>query len=134
MQNFRRAALAVLVAGALSGPMASVTPGSVMTASAADRTVFAGCVTERTDKSITLDTSSGALITIDTTWLKPTMNDTLTADCLTVTTMMVEGRYIAESVEAGDEPNEVHGVANNRSPDRENRADDDEREKKDHDD
>ena len=49
-------------------------------------------------------------ITIDTTWLKPTMYDALTADCLTVTTMMVEGRYVAESVEAGDEPNEVHGI------------------------
>src|SRR4051794_17220549 len=119
MHTIRRVALAVLVSTALSG--------LVMTALAADRTVFAGCVTERTDKSITLDTSGGEAITIDTTWLKPDANDALTADCLTVTTMMVEGRYVAESVEVGDEPNEVNGTANNRSPDREHRADDDER-------
>ena len=126
MQIIRRAALAALLGAALTA--------SVMTASAADRTVFAGCVTERTDKSITLDTSGGESITIDTTWLKAEANDILTADCLTVTTMMVEGRYVAESVEVGDEPNEVHGTANNRSPDRENRANDDEREKQDDDD
>ena len=125
MQMIRRAALAVLVGVALSG--------LVMTAEAADRTVFAGCVVERTDKSITLDTSGDERITIDTTWLT-TMQDALTADCLTVTTMIVEGRYVAESVEVGDEPNEVHGVANNRSPDRENRANDEEREKQDDDD
>ena len=126
MQMIRRAALAVLVGVALSG--------LVMTAEAADRTVFAGCVVERTDKSITLDTSGDERITIDTTWLKPTMQDALTADCLTVTTMIVEGRYVAESVEVGDEPNEVQGVANDRSPDRENRANDEEREKQDDDD
>jgi hypothetical protein len=126
MQIFRRAALAALVSAALTG--------SVMTAHAADRTVFAGCVTERTDKSVTLDTSGGETITIDTSWLKTDARDTLTADCLTFTTMMVEGRWMAESVEVGDEPNEVHGAANNRSPDREHRADDDERAKKDDDD
>ena len=100
-----------------------------MVVQAADRTVFAGCVTERTDKSITLDTSGGEAITIDTTWLKPTMQDALTADCLTVTTMVVEGRYVAESVEAGDEPNEVHGIANSETVDREKRAEHDERER-----
>jgi hypothetical protein len=126
MQNFRRAALTVLLGAALSGP--------VMVVQAADRTIFAGCVTERTDKSITLNTSSGAAITIDTTWLKPTMQDALTADCLTVTTLMVEGRYVAESVEAGDEPNEVHGISNSATVDRENRAEHDEREKHDDDD
>jgi hypothetical protein len=126
MQIFRRPALAVLVGVALSGPVLAV--------QAADRTVFAGCVTERTEKSITLDTSGGEAITIDTTWLKPTMYDALTADCLTVTTLMVEGRYVAESVEAGDEPNEVHGIANSATVDRENRSDQEEREKKEDDD
>ena len=127
MQIIRRTALAVLVGVALSG--------SVATAEAADRTIFAGCVAERTEKTITLDTSGGETITIDTTWLKPTMYDALTADCLTVMTMMVEGRYVAESVEAGDEPNEVHGIANSSTVDRENRADQErEREKDDDDD
>jgi hypothetical protein len=114
MGLFRRAALAVLVGAVLSG--------SVMTAGANDRTVFAGCVKERTDKSITLDTSGGELITIDTTWLKPTMYDSLTADCLTVATVMVEGRYVAESVDVGDEPNEVNSFANESTSDRQNRS------------
>ena len=126
MQIFRRAALAVLVGAALSGP--------VMAAHAADQTVFAGCVTERTDTTITLGCSAGEAITIDTTWLKPTMSDALTADRLTVTTMLVEGRYVAESIEAGDEPNEVRGIANSSTVDRENQADEEAREKADDDD
>lgn len=81
---------------------------------------------------MTLKTSGGESILIDTSWLKPTSNDTLTEDCLTFTTLIVEGRYMAESVEAGDESNEVHGVSNNASPDRENR-DDDERDQEDDD-
>ncbi len=125
MQITWRAALALLVGAALSA--------SVVTAEAADRTVFAGCVVERTDTTITLDTSGGETITIDTTWLNPTIHDTLTADCLTVTTMTVEGRYVAESVEAGDEPNDVRGIANSSTVDRENRADQEEREKDDDD-
>ena len=115
MQMIRRIGLSLLVSAALAG--------AVVTAEAADRTIFAGCVTERTDTTITLDTSGGELITIDTTWLKPTMADALTADCLTVTAMTVEGRYVAESVEVGDEPNEVRGIANGLTTDRENRDD-----------
>jgi ribose transport system substrate-binding protein len=56
MQITWRAALALLVGAALSA--------SVVTAEAADRTVFAGCVVERTDTTITLDTSGGETITI----------------------------------------------------------------------
>lgn len=115
MQMIRRVGLSLLVSAALAA--------AVVTAEAADRTIFAGCVTERTDTTITLDTSGGELITIDTTWLKPTMADALTADCLTVTAMTVEGRYVAESVEVGDEPNEVRGIANGLTTDRENRDD-----------
>ena len=125
MQNFRRAALCVLVGVALSGSDAAV--------QAADRTIFAGCVTARTDTSITLDTSGGEAITIDTTWLKPTMQDALTVDCLTATTLVVEGRYVAESVEAGDEPNEVRGIANSATVDREKRADEERKREKDDD-
>ena len=107
MRILRHAALAVLVGAALSG--------SVVTAQANGRTVFAGCVKERTDTSIALDTSGGELVTIDTTWLKPTMKDTLTSECMTVTTLMVEGRYVAESVEDGIEPNETNAEHENRS-------------------
>lgn len=126
MQMIRRIGLAVVVGVALAG--------AGLTAEAADRTIFAGCVTERTGTTITLDTSGGELITIDTTWLKPTMADALTADCLTVTTMMVEGRYVAESVEVGDEPHEVRGLANGLTPDREKRADAEDERRKDDDD
>ena len=44
--------------------------GTVSTASANDGTVFAGCITNRTDTTVTLDTSAEEHITIDTTWLK----------------------------------------------------------------
>ena len=126
MHMIRRTVLTVLIGAALAALATS--------AAADDRTVFAGCVTDRTDTSITLDTSGDELMTIDTTWLKPTMYDALTADCLTVTAVVVEGRYVAESVEAGDEPNEVHGIANGLTTDRENRAAaEDEREKEDDD-
>jgi hypothetical protein len=127
MQLFRRAALALLAGAALALPLTG--------ADAADRTSFAGCVTDRAEKSITLATSSDGSITIDTSWLGPGMYDALSAECLTVTTLLVEGRYVAESVEAGDEPNEVHGIANGLTTDREKRADAQEaREKEDDDD
>lgn len=93
-----------------------------------------GAHRERTDKSIVLNTSGGETIEIDTTWLKPTMQDALTEECLTVTALVVEGRYVAESVEAGDEPNEVQGLANSDSTDRETRGQAEEREEKEDDD
>jgi hypothetical protein len=119
MTMSRRIALAVLAGAALSGWMTI--------AEANDRTIFSGCVIERGDKNITLKTSGGETIPIDTGWLKPTMYDALAEDCVTVTTMIVDGRYVAESVEDGDEPDEVHN-------DREQHEKEDEREQKDDDD
>ena len=40
-------------------------------------------------------------------------------DCVTVTAVTIDGRYVAESIEAGDEPNEVHAVTNETTADRE---------------
>ena len=114
MQIFRRVALAGLVGGLLAG--------SVATASADDRAIFAGCVTARTETTVTLDTSANERITVDTTWLKPDFRDIVTADCLTFTTVMVDGKYMAESVEQGDEPNEVHSLTNETTSDREKRS------------
>jgi hypothetical protein len=96
MGMFRRAAVAVLV-GSLLG-------GSVMTAAASDRMIFAGCVMARTDTTVTLSTSGGEEIVIDTTWLKAGMLDTLTSECMTVSALTVDGRYVAESVEEGIDP------------------------------
>ena len=96
MGIFRRAAVAVLVSGLLAG--------SVMTAAANDRTIFAGCVKARTDTTVTLNTSGGEEIVIDTTWLKAGMLDTLTSECMTVSALTVDGRYVAESVEEGIDP------------------------------
>jgi hypothetical protein len=119
MTMSRRTVLAVLAGAALSAWMT--------VAEANDRTIFSGCVTARDDKSITLKTSGGETIPIDTTWLKPTMYDALTEDCVTVTAMLVDGRYVAESVEDGDEPNEVHN-------DRDRQEKEDERDEQDDDD
>jgi hypothetical protein len=118
MTMSRRTALAVLASAALSG--------WVTLAAANDRTVFSGCVTERGDKTITLKTSGDESIQIDTSWLKPEANDVLTADCMTVTTTLVEGKYMAESVEEGDEPNDVHSdrVQHEKEDEREEKDDD----------
>ena len=115
----RRTVLAMLGGAAAAGWMT--------VAEANDRTVFSGCVTERGDKSITLKTSGGETIPIDISWLKPTMYDALAEDCVTVTAMLVDGRYVAESVEDGDEPNEVHN-------DRDRHEKEDERQEQDDDD
>src|SRR6187551_3124447 len=108
MQIFRRVALAGLVSGLLLG--------SVSTASADDRIVFAGCVADR------LDTSARERVTINTTWLTPGFREILAADCVTITTVMVDGKYMAESVEQGDEPNEVHSLTNETTNDRANKS------------
>jgi hypothetical protein len=93
-------------------------------AHASDRTVFVGCVAERADATTRLGTSGGEIIIIDTSRLNPGMADALTADCPTITSLIVggryvaDGRYIAKSVEAGDEPNGVHSLTNETTHDR----------------
>jgi len=73
------------------------------TASASDRTYFRGCVVAKTDTTITLATTANERVDVDTTWIKPAaLADALT-DCVTVTALTVDGRYVAESIEAGDE-------------------------------
>jgi len=114
MKMIRRAALAALVSGLLWG--------SVATVSANDGTVFSGCISQRTDTTVTLETSANERIAIDTTWLKPDMKDILLAECVTIQAVTVEGRFVAESVEQGDEPNEVHSVTNETTADRVNRS------------
>jgi hypothetical protein len=114
MQIFRRVALAGLLGTLLWGSGASV--------SADDRIVFAGCVADRTESSVTLNTSARERITINTTWLTPGFREILAADCVTITTMMVDGKYMAESVEQGDEPNEVHSLTNETTADREKKS------------
>jgi hypothetical protein len=92
------------------------------TAAANDRTTFRGCVTERTDNAITLHTSANEIVTVDTGWIKPDALSAVLVDCVTVTAVTVDGRFVAESIEAGDEPNEVNSVTNETTADREQRA------------
>jgi len=80
-----------------------IQPARISVAGASDRTTFQGCVESRTDTSITLNTSGGEHVSIDTTWLKREDLDDALTDCVTVIAMTVDGRYIAESIEAGDE-------------------------------
>jgi len=109
MKMLRRAALAALVGGLFLG--------GVSTVAADDGTVFSGCITNRTDSTVTLDTSAKEHITIDTTWLKGDMRDTLLADCVTVQTTMIDGKYMAESVEEGDQPGDHRNASNTSSKD-----------------
>jgi hypothetical protein len=96
--------------------------GAVTVAEAGDRTTFRGCVVERTDSAITLATSADERVSVDTTWISPNALDSVLVDCVTVTALTVDGRFVAESIEAGDEPNEVNSVTNETTADRETRA------------
>jgi hypothetical protein len=84
--------------------------------------IVSGCVAERAEKSIVLNTSGGEHLTIDTSWLKPDMQDALTSECITVSTKIVDGKFMAESVEEGVEPNEVNSVTNETTADRVNKS------------
>jgi hypothetical protein len=88
-----------LVAVALFAMLAS----TAATANASDRTIFRGCVIDRTATTITMDTSADERVVIDTTWLKPNVLADALTDCVTVTTLVVDGHYVAESIEEGDE-------------------------------
>jgi hypothetical protein len=77
--------------------------GSPAAADASDRTIFRGCVVDRTDTTITLATSGDERVEVDTTWLKPNLLADALTDCVTVTTLRIDGRYVAESIEEGDE-------------------------------
>jgi hypothetical protein len=95
--------------------------GLAPTASADDRTVFRGCVVERGENSVLLATSADERIRVETTWLRPEALGAALTDCVTITVLTVDGRYVAESIEAGDEPNEVNAVTNETTNDRERR-------------
>ena len=107
-------------AGALS-----VTATLVFLASpgeASDRATFRGCVVERTDTTITLHTSADERVTVETGWIVADTLNAVLVDCVTVTAVTVDGRFLAESIEAGDEPNEVNSVTQETTADREQRA------------
>ena len=80
-----------------------------------------GCVVERGENSVLLATSADERIRVETTWLRPEALGAALTDCVTITVLTVDGRYVAESIEAGDEPNEVNAVTNETTNDRERR-------------
>ena len=83
--------------------LVAVLVGPAMIASASDRTTFRGCVVERADTTITVATTANERVSIDTTWLKPGELDDALTDCVTIIALTVDGHYVAESIEAGDE-------------------------------
>jgi len=89
---------------ALAATFLTVVPLLAPGVGADDGIEFRGCVTAKTETTITLDTSGDEKITIDTTWISPAkLGEALTDDCVTVKAVVVDGRYMAESIEAGDE-------------------------------
>ena len=96
--------------------------GGPVAAAGNDRTILSGCVTERTDSSVTLNTTGGEQVTVDTTWINASMRDALTAECVTMSTMMVDGKYTAESVDEGID-NEASSGRSDKSGDREDDGD-----------
>src|SRR6476659_5908926 len=115
MTLLRRFAAGLIVGGLFWGGAAPASADN-------NHTVLAGCVTERTDTSVTLKTTGNEQVTVDTTWLKPSMRDALAAECMTVSTMTVDGKYMAESVDEGID-NETSADRTDRSGDREDDGD-----------
>ena len=102
-------------------------------ASADDGVVFRGCAVDQGADTLTLATSGDERVDIVTTWLRPEDLASALVDCVTVRTVRVDGRYVAESIQAGDEPNEVRSVTAETTRDREKRergSDDDRGDKK----
>ena len=94
--SIKRTAATVLLAGVLLH-------GAGQPAAADDRTTLSGCVSERTDKTITLNTSGDEIVTVDITWLKTEDLNEALVDCVTVQAVTVDGKLMAESIVAGDE-------------------------------
>ncbi|MCC7370864.1 MAG: hypothetical protein IT306_20795 [Chloroflexi bacterium] len=111
----RSIVMALLTGGLLLGGPAA--------ADASDRTAFRGCVETRTDTSITLSTSGNEHVTVDTTWIAPNTLNNVLVDCVTVTAVTVDGRYVAESIEAGDEQSEATADRQQRNRERDDRDD-----------
>lgn len=108
--------------GAAALLAALLVQAATLPTAASDRTTFRGCVTERTDNAIILHTSADEIVTVDTSWIRPETLNAVLVDCVTVAAVTVDGRFVAESIEAGDEPNEVNSVTNETTADREQRA------------
>jgi hypothetical protein len=111
----RRAAVAALASVMLL-------TGLARPAAASDRITFRGCVEERSVNAIVLHTSADEHVTVDTSWISPDVLNGVLVDCVTVTAVKVDGRFVAESIEAGDEPNEVNSITKETTADREQRA------------
>ena len=114
--SLRVAGRAALLGAALHGMVPMASP-----AVADDRTVFHGCVVGQSTDALTLATSGDERVEIMTTWLRPEDLASSLVDCVTIRAVLVEGRYVAESIQAGDEPNEVRGITAETTRDREKR-------------
>ena len=115
----------LLVAG-LATLLGVVTAGP-RPASADARVDFRGCAVDRGADTLTLATSGDERVEIVTSWLRPEDLASALVDCVTVRTVRVDGQYVAESIQAGDEPNEVRSVTAETTRDREKRGTDDDR-------
>jgi hypothetical protein len=103
------AALGAALLGAVAGPSAI---------GADSTTTFRGCVVGQSSETLTLATGGGERVEIATGWLAPNDLASALTDCVTVRAVTVDGRYVAESIQAGDEPNEIRGVTNETTRDR----------------
>jgi hypothetical protein len=89
---------------------------------------FRGCIVERAAESLTLSVGGGETIAIGTAWLAADDISAAAAGCVTIKAVrQPNGMYMAESIEAGDEPNEVNSLTEETTNDREgkNKRDDD---------
>ena len=113
----RRRLLLVVGLATLFGLLAS----GPRPAAADDHVTFRGCAVDQGADTLTLATSGDERVEIVTTWLRPEDLASALVDCVTVRTVRVDGRYVAESIQAGDEPNEVRSVTAETTRDREKR-------------
>jgi hypothetical protein len=116
-----------LVAVVLVAVVAAIPNGSL---AAQEFRTFRGCIVERAAESLTLSLDRGERVAIGTAWLSADEISATAAECVTIKAVrQPNGTYMAESIEAGDEPNEVNSVTEETTNDREarnTRDDDDE--------
>lgn len=110
----RRLALAAVLAACLTSLLSWADVG------AQERRTFRGCAVEQTADSLTLALGRGERVAIGTAWLSADDLSAALVDCVTVVAVrQLDGSYMAESIEAGDEPNEVNSLTQETTRDRE---------------
>jgi hypothetical protein len=124
-EDFLRIRSALLAAVLVAAGVASSAAGLA----AQEYRTFRGCIVDRAAESVTLSVDGG-MAAIGTAWLSADDLAAAAVDCVTIKAVrQPDGAFMAESIEVGDEANEVNSLTEETTNDREaqkRRGDDDE--------